>query len=217
MERLADRMGRWLASEFDWTPEQQEVATFSLVLVVSTSFTLLLILLLSWAAGVLAEALIMAGTSALLRMFGGGAHLSGGWRCGWASALAVTGMALVAHGVGPVVGSTLGMATPWVLPVTGLAVAVVMARLAPVPAPEKPIRSERRRRSLRALAIAVSVTWGGAWAVILSLREVQPALWLASAFGLFQETLSVTPSGGRAARWLDRTIAQVFMKGGETA
>lgn len=221
MERLAGQMGQWLADQFDWTSDEQEVATFSLLLMISTGFTLVLLVLLGWLAGVLAEVLVMAGTSAVLRTFAGGAHLSSGWRCGWVTALTATAAAYLAHLTGPVLGGRLGGSVPWVLLAVGLAVAAVMARLAPVPAPEKPLRSERHRQALRGLAVVISLVWAVAWAVWVSRGAVQPSLWLASSLGLLQETLSVTPSGGRAVRWLDRMLThpsvKAFMKGGGRA
>src|SRR5690554_5448120 len=210
-------MGRWLASAFDWLPDQQDVATFSLVLVLSTAFTIAVLVAMSWLAGVLAEALVLAGTSAVLRTFGGGAHLSSGWRCGWASAIAATAAAYVARAAGPAVGAALGGGTVWLLGAVGLGVAMVMARLAPVVGPEKPLRSQRHRRTLRTLAVTVSLAWAVLWIGLVSLRDVQPSLWLASTLGLLQEAVSVTPSGGHATRWLDRVLTHSFKKGGERA
>lgn len=219
MERLAGRMGRWLADQFQWTSDEQEIATFSLLLIISTGFTLVLLVLLGGLAGVMPEVLVMAGTAAVLRTFAGGAHLSSGWRCAWATAGAATIAAYFAHVAGPVVGGWLGDRASWVLVAIGLAVAAVMAGLAPVPAPGKPLRSERHRRVLRSLAVATTLVWAAGWAVGLSRGAVQPSLWLASTLGLLQEALSVTPSGERIARWLDRMLARSLvkslMKGGE--
>lgn len=221
MERLAGRMGQWLGDQFQWTSDEQEIATFALLLMISTGFTLVLLVGLGWLAGVLPEVLVMAGTSAVLRTFAGGAHLSSGWRCGWATAVAATIAAYLAHVAGPVVGGWLGGWAPWALVAVGLAVAAVMARRAPVPAPEKPLRSERHRKTLRVLAVVTSLVWAVGWAVWVSRGTVQPSVWLASTLGLLQETLSVTPSGERTARWLDRMLAyslvKALMKGGERA
>src|SRR5690606_10214861 len=54
----------------------------------------------------------------------------------------------------------------------------------------------------------VAAVWAGR-------GELPPSLWLASTFGLLQEAFSVTPSGGRTARWLDHMLLQSFTKGGE--
>jgi len=221
VERLAGRMGQWLGDQFQWTSDEREIATFSLLLLISTGFTLVLLVLLGWLAGVLPEVLLMAGTAAVLRTFAGGSHLSSGWRCAWATAGAATIAAYLAHVAGPVIGGWLAGRAPWVLLAIGLGVAVIMARLAPVPAPGKPFRSERHRRVLRVLAVVTTLAWATGWAVGVSRGGVQPSLWLASTLGLLQEALSVTPSGERIARWLDRMLAgslvKSLMKGGERA
>lgn len=215
VERLAGQMGQWLADQFNWSTDEQEIATFSLLLMISAGFTLILLVLFGWLAGVLAEILVMAGTAAILRTFAGGAHLSSGWRCSWVTAAAATAGALVARWAGPLAARWLGEGVPWVLLGVGLAVAALMARRAPVPAPEKPLRSPRHRQILRALAVGTSLLWAVAAAVWAGRGGLPPSLWLASTFGLLQEAFSVTPSGGRTARWLDHMLFQSFTKGGE--
>lgn len=218
MERAGRALGEWLGTQFEWSKDDREIASFSLTLIMSTLFFIGALLLLASLAGVLKEAIIMACASGILKAFAGGAHFSTGWRCGIISASAATSAAWIAHTFGAELGARLGVGVAAVTLVSAVGVAAVMHRRAPVDVPEKPITSQVQRARLRKVATAIPLVWGALIALVWvtsqsgwSLVDADTlfAFWMASTIGLFWETFSVIPSGTRFVHWLDNQIEQL--------
>lgn len=216
MERLGQVLSEWLGTHFEWKEDDREIAAFSLTLLISFLFTLMILLVLSSLVGALAEAAIMVASSGLLRSFAGGAHFSTGWRCGVVSALMATGAAWLANRFGPDVAVSLTSMSSWVTAALCLLVASTMLRYAPVDVPEKPITSIGRRRRLRIGAVMIAIAWGAVWTVWLGSADTSAAsaaaiygYWLASVIGVVWETFSILPPGSRFVKWSDRQISQV--------
>lgn len=219
MERAGNALSSWLGDQLDWTPQQREMAAFSLTLIVSTTFFAALLLAFSLLLGVFKEALVMAATAGLLKSVAGGAHLSTGWRCGIISASAATGAALIARTAGGDLVMFLGTAgSIAVIVVVGLSVSAVMYRLAPVDVAQKPITNEVHRQRLRTFATVYPIIWIGLCAIVFiqhgpvgaSANDSLYSLWLASTIGLLWETFSVVPPGRRFVHWLDSRIGDIL-------
>lgn len=212
MDRAGYSLAKWLGAQFDWSREDEEVAAFSLTLIISSTFFIGVLLLFSSLAGVRAEALTMAAASGLLRTFAGGAHLSTGWRCGIISSVAATLVAWIAQTLGPTfTGASAQIPLNLTILVT-LGIASAMLRWAPQDVPQKPIASPRQRRRLKRLSILIPFCWGIGAAWLLTQDSASAGsgnlygYWLASGIGLMWETFSVAPPGTCFVRWLDRQI-----------
>ncbi len=147
MEKLAKRLASKIAVTLQYDAEQEAVVAYGLIAMIQTFLTMLAIVLLGYFTNALGEALLLCFAAVLLRKYSGGAHVSSAELCSAFSAiycligavLSVTVLRQVYNFVG------MGICILLFYPVAFYLVYC----LVPVDAPNKPIRSERKRARMR--------------------------------------------------------------------
>ncbi len=191
---LKDRLGL--------SNEDEEIAVYSLEMIIYGGAGLLLVCVAGWLLKCLAVTLIVLITVMSLRSFAGGAHSSSPYICILVSTIIV-----------PLLGKLAVTAAPYcsypalVLVIAGGSIVSLAAvwRLAPAESPKKPISSGRHRRQLRllslffvflAIAVQVSLLLAGA-------LSHAAATILAIEGGLLWQVFSLTKAGHRFAVTVD--------------
>lgn len=198
---LKDRLGL--------SKEEEEVAVYSLEMIVYGGAGFLLVCVAGWLLKCLVATLIVLIVGMLLRSFAGGAHSSSPYVCVLISTVVVSLLGKLA-----VVGAPYISYPVLVLVIAGgfvVSLAVVW-QLAPVESPKKPISSARHRRQLRLLSVVLVFL---AVCVQVSLLLLSPLSQAAVAIlaieaGLLWQTFSLTQAGHRFAVTVDNLF---LMKG----
>ena len=191
---LKDRLGL--------SKEEEEVAVYSLEMIIYGGAGLLLVCVAGWLLKCLAVTLIVLTVGILLRSFAGGAHSSSPYIC-----------VLVSVTVVPLLGKLAVLLAPYffypalVLVIAGgfiISLAVVW-RLAPVETSNKPISSERHRRKLRFLSMFFVILAAAVQTFLLLLDSLPEAavIILSIEAGLLWQTFSMTQAGHRFAVTVD--------------
>lgn len=212
METLARSLADALARELSLDQRDRDIAAYALHGLFSVGFYTLLLVLIAWGLGLLAEAGTVALTVAVFRTFMGGAHLATAWRCGISAATVMIALGFagrVLAGVPLLDSERLRAAAVVVMALLAL---WAIGRYCPADVPHKPISHPVHRRNLRIIARVLL----GVWAVIALRLAVPgtPRLFWASVLGLALQLFMVTPVGFALCRQLDRLVEFISTKGG---
>jgi accessory gene regulator B len=192
----------FLKDRLDLSKEEEEVAAYSLEMIIYGGAGFLLVCVAGWLLKCLAVTLIVLIVGMLLRSFSGGAHSSSPYICILVSIMVVS-----------IFGKLAVIAAPYfsypalVLVVTcGFIVSLAAVwRLAPVESPKKPISSEKHRRHLRLLSmffVFLAVAVQASLLLLNPLTQVAVII-LAIEAGLLWQTFSITQAGHRFIATVD--------------
>ena len=147
MEKLARKLAADISLSLGYDAEKEAVVAYGLIAMIQITVTTLLVILLGFLAGAPAEAMIICFSVSLFRKYSGGAHAKTAEICTCFSVFYCVVMALVSKRL------LAGILSPIVL---GAAVVLVYSctflivyRVAPVDSPNKPIRTEQKKRRMR--------------------------------------------------------------------
>lgn len=194
---LKDRLGL--------SKEEEEVAVYSLEMIVYGSAGFVLVCVAGWLLKCLFAALIVLIVGALLRSFAGGAHSSSPYVCVLISTVVVPLLGKLA-----VIGALYLSYSVLVLVIAGgfmVSLAVVW-RLAPVETPKKPVSSLQHRRQLRLLSLVfVLLVVAVQISLLLLIPSFQSAVAiLAIEAGLLWQTFTLTQAGHHFAAAIDNFV-----------
>jgi len=176
---MAGSLARYLAAELKTTRTQEEVLAYGLELLFLGAFGLIAVALGGYLVGAPAETLAALLSASLLRLPGGGMHLSSPAKCLSFTAVTFSIMGFLARRLGGYL--FVQQHITWVVLGSGLLSLAISAWLAPVTSPVKPINSPVLRRKLHRLAVGISVVVP---VILLFMRGRWPSLALAGAVGL---------------------------------
>nr|WP_277998927.1 accessory gene regulator B family protein [Moorella sulfitireducens] len=172
-------MARYLMKELQTTKVQEEVLAYGLEVLFLGAIGLIAVTIGGFVVGAPAETLAALISSSLLRLPGGGMHLSSAGKC-----LAFTAFifSLIGFLASRLVGFLLVQQhIAWIILGSGLLSLAASAWLAPVTGPAKPINSPALRRRLHRVAVTNSLVVPG---VLLFIAGRWPSLAVAGATGL---------------------------------
>ncbi|WXJ93962.1 Accessory gene regulator protein B [Neomoorella carbonis] len=176
---MAGSLARYLVAELKTARWQEEVLAYGLELLILGAAGLIAVALAGYLVGAPAETLFALLCASLIRLPGGGMHLSSPAKCLAFTALIFSIMGFLARRVGGYL--FVQQHITWVVLGSGFLSLAVSAWLAPVTSPAKPINSPALRRKLHRVAVGTSAIvtlilffMGGRW----------PTLALAGAAGL---------------------------------
>ncbi|MDD4799390.1 MAG: accessory gene regulator B family protein [Clostridia bacterium] len=147
MEKLAKQLAFKIASSLNYDKEKEAVIAYGLIAIIQVTITVLLILLFGILINAPVEALIICFSASLLRKYSGGAHAETPELCTMISVLYCTLTALLAKYLLVAIYRPIPMAIA-ILLIFALSFLVIY-QLAPVDSPNKPIRTEKKKKRMR--------------------------------------------------------------------
>jgi len=147
METLAKKLANRIASSLGCDEEKKAVVAYGLFAVIQIAITLLLVLLLGILAGAPVEAMIVCFSASILRKYSGGAHAANAELCTFISAVYCTLTAYLSKKLLYPIYRPFPMVLAIVI-IYCLSFWVVY-KLAPVDSPNKPIKTEKKKKRLR--------------------------------------------------------------------
>ena len=159
MERLAQWMGQALSSRLKYSDEQRAVITYGLIIFIQFFTAVIAIILTNLLFHTVIEGLLLLLTASLYRQYSGGAHAGNIVTCTIISVFLCTFIPVSFHYLFP--SGVKASVLCGVIIVTFSLAYLVVYRLAPVDSPNKPIKTELKRKRMRKYSfIIVSVIAG---------------------------------------------------------
>ena len=216
MEKLARKLTSEIAKALHYDDEKEQVVAYGLIAMIQTAVTVILVLLLGLIIGTPVEALIVCFSVSTLRKYSGGAHVSFIELCTLIGVIYCTVCSAVSrYLVAPLF--TSYAAAVAIAVVYGLSFSAVY-RLAPVDSPNKPIRTDKKKKRMKKDSLIVlsvyfvlSVSF-----LLLSLKNK----WFASLgvsllFGIVWQTLTLTKFGSYSIGKIDFVGSKIVGRGKE--
>jgi accessory gene regulator B len=147
MEQLANKVANRIAMELSYPEEQEKVIAYGLVALLQTLVMTILTLLIGALCGIFIEAAVLCFAVSFLRKYSGGAHARSMGSCITIGVMFCIIFGLIIHGVSVFSVPLIAGIIPAFL-VYSLAL-VVAIRKAPVDSPNKPIRTESKKKRMR--------------------------------------------------------------------
>ncbi|SMB98200.1 accessory gene regulator B [Thermanaeromonas toyohensis ToBE] len=179
INKAAHSLARYLSTELKTTKAQEEVLAYGLELIFLGAIGLLAVALAGYLVGAPAETLAALISASLLRLPGGGIHLSSPVKCLSFTAVIFSIMGFLSRGI-----TGYSLDKPYIafaILFSGLLSLAASFWQAPVTSPTKPINSPVIRRRLRRTAVGVSIVVP---LLLLLISSRWPSLALAGAVGL---------------------------------
>jgi len=147
MEKLARKLANRIALSLGYDDEKEAVIAYGLIAMIQIFITVLLVLLLGILIGATAEAMIVCFSVSTLRKYSGGAHAGSAELC---TSMSVVYCTLTAFASGKLL---LGLYSPLlmvpaIIVIYGISFLIVH-KYAPVDSPNKPIRTQQKRKRMR--------------------------------------------------------------------
>lgn len=207
MEQLANKVANRIAMELSYPEEQEKVIAYGLVALLQTLVMTILTLVIGALCNIFMEAAVLCFAVSFLRKYSGGAHAKSMGSCITLGVMFCIIFGLIIHGVSvfyvPVIA---GILTALLVYSFALVVAV---KKAPVDSPNKPIRTESKKRRMRNGTILMIVFYMLISSVLLIYWNhssiIVSAFWCLLLSVMWQMN-SLTNPGKVFLEWLDRLI-----------
>jgi accessory gene regulator B len=217
MEILARKLANEIARTMQYDDEKEQVVAYGLIAIIQTAVTTVIVLLLGFLIGAPAEAMILCFSVSLLRRYTGGAHAETIELCTAISVIYCTVFSYVSRFViGPAIGwCLLGAVSAGIY----LAAFAVVYRRVPVDSPNKPIRTENKRKRMRKGSyLTLSVFFIVSVAVLLfGLKNNKVlSLQVSLLFGIAWQVFTLTKTGAGLIGRINDVYGKLFSgkKGG---
>lgn len=196
MEKLAQNLARNISSSLGYDEEKEAVVAYGLTAIIQVSATVLLVLLFGILAGVLVESLIVCFSVAVLRKYSGGAHAETAEFCTCFSAVYCTLTAFLSKKLLTAIYSFIPMAAAVTL--VFILSFVFIYKLAPIDTPNKPIRTEKKKRKMRAgsfIVLAIYFILSVAFLVLSPQSDRFKSYGISLLFGTVWQVFTLTHQG----------------------
>lgn len=196
MEKLAKQLANNIASSLNYDKEKEAVIAYGLIAIIQVAITVLLILLFGIQIGAPIEALVICFSASILRKYSGGAHADTPELCTAISVIYCILMALLTKHLLTPIYNPIIMAVA-ILIIFSLSFLVVY-QLAPVDSPNKPIRTEKKKKRMRKASFLILVVYLALsivfWIFINDI-EAFKAYGIGMLFGITWQIFTLTSVG----------------------
>ena len=147
MERLANRVANRISMELAYPEEQRQVIAYGLTAIFQTVFMTAIVLALGAVLHIFVESAILCFAVSILRKYSGGTHASSIGSCTIIGVVFCIGFGIALKALGVIAVSPVVLILASIL-TFGYAFFVAIKK-APVDSPNKPIRTEKKRKKMR--------------------------------------------------------------------
>lgn len=196
MEKLARKLASNISSSLGYDDEKEAVIAYGLIAIIQIFITVLLVLLFGILVGALAEALIVCFSVSILRKYSGGAHAGTIELCTGFSLLYCTTAAVISKWLLAGIYNPIPMAIAIII-IFGISFLVVN-KFAPVDSPNKPIRTEKKKKRMRKgsfVILSVYLIISIAFFVLSFKYEVFKSYGISLLFGISWQIFTLTYLG----------------------
>jgi accessory gene regulator B len=190
VEIIIDKIVHFYDQHLHIEESEKNILKYGVSVVVSTVVAYIVALLIAWPLGILPYVLVMMLSMSILRNFSGGGHCSSIRNCTLYGTIVVIGMGILydlwkpTKNMGFVFSFGVFLFSLWAI-----------GQYAPADTPEKPIKSEKKKKRLRRQSILIITIWYGCLtAIYYGFTEINPLIY-ATAFGVLWQSFSITPIG----------------------
>lgn len=196
MEKFAIALANKIATELQMEDEKREVIAYGLIAIIQMIITTMLVFIAGLIAGTAVEALIICFSVSLLRKYSGGAHLGTIEICTSFALVYCIGFSLIAkYLIYPVLNT-------YILTFVSFAVLALayftVYKLAPVDTPNKPIKTDKKKKRMRRGSFTTLTVYLGISVVLLSFSAIYPFLLsyqTSLLFGILWQIFTLTKIG----------------------
>lgn len=213
MEKLARALARNIALTLGYDDERQAVIAYGLIAIIQIIVTVSIVLILGILIGTPIEALIVCFSVSILRKYSGGMHAGFAELC--------TGIGIVYCTVTAFLAKNLFLPLYRPIPMLIAIAAIygisywVLWKYAPVDSPNKPIRTEQKRKRMKKYSFGV-VSVYLAFSLILFIfgfkMHFLGTYGISFLFGVSWQTLTLTPPGGFLLHSVDKLFGKEVSK-----
>lgn len=202
MERLAARLGFYLATQLNLDNDRQEQISFGTFVLLQSTLVLSCLVIITLLIGTIGEALIIAGVAASLRAVSGGAHLRGPLQCTLISVSTFVGGSIIAKQTTQVLYLYPHMLQISIIALLSLVACLMYLVYAPVAAKNRQLSIERRSKLRR-----ISIRLAAIYTATAILCTMTGCVWApAIIVGMWFQGFTLTPAGDWLARNLDSLV-----------
>lgn len=198
MEKLARKLAADVSLALGYDAEKEAVVAYGLIAIIQITITTLLILIFGILIGAPVEAMILCFSVSIFRKYSGGAHARTAEICTCFSVFYCVAMAVVSKkllaGICPPV--LLGPAVILVY----LCAFLIVGRVAPVDSPNKPIRTEKKRKRMRKYSFVILsayLTVSIVFLIFSGRSEILRSWAISLLLGVAWQTFTLTYSGSQ--------------------
>lgn len=207
MEKLAKKLASNIARSLGYDEEKEAVVAYGLIAVLQILETFFLVFLAGLLIGAPAEAMIVCLSVGFLRQYSGGAHAGTAGLCIGIGAVYSAAAAFVSARLLLAVYNPAIMLTAIVI--LYIISFAVVKRLAPVDSPNKPIRTEKKRKRMKKCSLIILCAYF-VLSLILFVTGFQIRTFnsygLSLLFGVVWQVLTLTPLGFSLLHNVDKLL-----------
>ncbi len=216
MEQLANKVANKIASELSYPEEQKQVIAYGLIAIFQTLLMTIIVLVLGAILNIFIESAILCFAVSILRKYSGGAHASSIVSCTTIGVVFCIGFGMTCKALGAIT-------MPWIL-LLGLCMLVftfafyIAIKNAPVDSPNKPIRTEQKKKKMKTATILLLFVYMVVSAILLfndSRSPIFVSALLSLLLSIVWQMGSLTKPGKVFLEGLDRLVyRRILLKGG---
>lgn len=217
IQRICDKLSKYISHNLKLDKDREEVISYGVFACIQTTYSILFIIIVSLALGVLKEALIFSFSASFLRRTSGGVHSSTPSRC------AITG-AIVSGIIAWLIKRFSNNINLNLLIIVNILIFLIsyylVSKLAPVDSKSKPIKSKEKRNILRKKSIKI---WGVLFLIstffiffyYIYNNKILLTFSMCVSTGVLWQTLSLTQFGQAFINFTDIIFNKIkFLFGG---
>ena len=211
MERLARKLASNISRSLDYDDEKERVIAYGLIAMIQVAVTVILVFAIGLIVGAPVEALIICFSVSILRKYSGGAHAGTIEECTSISVIYCVAFALMSRRLLLPVLNTYSMLT--IVIIVYLLSYTAIFKLAPVDSPNKPIKTDKKKRRMRkGSLITLSVYFVlSILFLLLSLKYFSiSSLGTSLLFGIAWQIITLTKFGIYFLTKIDSAVNIIF-------
>jgi accessory gene regulator B len=196
MEKLARRLAGNIARSLGYDREKESVKGYGLTAIIQVTVTVLLILLLGLLIRAPIEAMITCFSIMLYRKYSGGAHAHSAEFCTVFSVLFCAVAAVISKWLLTTIYNPIVMAVALVI-IFGSSF-IIVYQFAPVDSPNKPIRTEKKKKRMRRgsfIVLSVYLVLSVAFLILSYTYDPYKSYGISLLIGISWQTLTLTSLG----------------------
>jgi accessory gene regulator B len=211
MERLARKLASNIAGSLGYDNEKERVIAYGLTAMIQISVTVILVFAIGLIIGAPVEALIICFSVSLLRKYSGGAHVGTIEECTSISVIYCVAFALISRRLLLPALNIYSM-IPIIIVVYVLSF-IAIFKLAPVDSPNKPIKTEKKKRRMRRGSFIILTVYFvlSILFLLLSLKYFSiSSLGTSLLFGIAWQIITLTKFGTYFLKRIDSAVNIIF-------
>lgn len=211
MEKLARKLASNISSSLGYDGEKEAVIAYGLIAIIQIIVTTLLVLIFGIFVGAPAEALIVCFSVSILRKYSGGAHAKTAEICTSFSVFYCTLTAFISKSFLAEIYNPLVMAAA--VSAVFILSYVIVYKLAPVDSPNKPIRTDKKKKRMRKgsfITLSVYLILSVILLVFNSEFKIFRSYGIGVLFGVAWQIFTLTYPGAKFIEKLNRVFSFII-------